>query len=169
MSVRRTLAATLVAGVLLAGCSDDPEPTFEPPASPSPSESESSSAKPEAQSPEEFIREWFALNTEMQNSGETEAFLAVSLQCDPCSKLAKQVEEIYGAGGSIRLRGQSVERVRRIGSGEFSVVVNAAPTVYTESESAPETRLPGGPNEYRMFLRKRDGAWMISDYLDTPS
>lgn len=56
MSVRRHAAALLAAALLLAGCSDDPEPRFEPTETPSPTES-SSAAEPEAQTPEEFIRE----------------------------------------------------------------------------------------------------------------
>ena len=59
MSVRCTLAAALAAGLLLAGCTDEPEPEFTPTETPSPSASESETAEPEAQGPEEFIEEWF--------------------------------------------------------------------------------------------------------------
>ncbi len=85
MSVRRTLAAGLAAGLLLAGCTDEPEPEFTPTESPSPSPSasESETAEPEAQSPEEFIEEWFDLNLEMQNTGDTRPFLNASRGCVP--------------------------------------------------------------------------------------
>ncbi len=65
MGVRRTLAALVGAALLLAGCTDEPTPRFDPTPSPSPTESETT-AEPEAQSPEEFIREWVDLDREMQ-------------------------------------------------------------------------------------------------------
>ena len=169
MSVRRTVAALAVAALLLAGCSDDPEPRFDPPSeSPSPTESETT-AEPEAQTPEEFIREWFELNTEMQNSGETDAFLEASPNCKPCRDLADQVEQFYNAGGFIRVGGQDVTTVDALAGSEYSVTVDAAPTEYKESASAKVAMLPGGPNEYRMFLRRNGGSWVMTQYLDTPS
>jgi hypothetical protein len=168
MLVRRTTAAVLAAGLLLAGCSDDPEPRFEPTESPSPTET-SSSAAPEAQSPEEFIREWFELNTEMQNTGETEAFLALSRGCKTCKELASRIEGIYAAGGNVAIAYQKVQSVDARGGEEFSVMVNAAPTVFSETADSPEDRLKGGPNEFIMRITRDGKAWRMIDYLDTPS
>lgn len=169
MSVRRTLAAALAAGLLLTGCTDEPEPEFTPTETPSPSVTESETAAPEAQSPEEFIQEWFDLNTEMQNTGETDVFLSSSPGCKPCARLADQVEEFYDAGGFIRVKRQTVGNVDELGGGTFMVTVDAAPTTYKESSSAQPTRLGGGPNEYRIVLRKRGSEWSMVEYLDTPS
>ncbi len=98
MSVRRTLTALLGAALLLAGCSDDPEPRVTPTASPSPSESETS-AEPTPQSPEEFIREWFELDTEMQNTGRDETFPWRCPDCEPCDELADQSGALLRAAG----------------------------------------------------------------------
>ncbi len=112
MSVRRTVAALLGAALLLAGCSDDPEPRFQPTDSPSPTESESS-AEPEAQTPEEFIREWFELNTEMQNTGETEAFLETSARLQSLQQTwLDEWSEFYADGGFIRIDGREDARRR---------------------------------------------------------
>ncbi len=46
--VRRWVATAVVVPLLAAGCSDDPEPRFEPSPSPSPTESTSEPAEPEA-------------------------------------------------------------------------------------------------------------------------
>lgn len=163
MSVRRTTAAVLAAGLLLAGCSDDPEPRFEPTESPSPAES-SSSAAPESQSPEDFIREWFELNTEMQNTGETDAFLAASKDCATCSDLADRVDRIYTAGGAIRIRWQRVVRVS-LGSRsktikQYEVVTETSPTVYRESAGAKTERYEGGQASYVMtVVRDKHQRW----------
>jgi hypothetical protein len=168
MSVRRTAAALLTAGLLLAGCSDDPEPRFEPTETPSPTET-SSAAEPEAQSPEEFIREWFELNTEMQNTGETEAFLAVSRGCKTCEQLASRVEGIYGSGGEVAIAFQRVRSVDARGRDEFSVDVEAAPTTVRETSDSTVKRLKGGPNEFIMRITPDGNAWRMVDYMDTPS
>jgi hypothetical protein len=156
MSVRRTLAAALAAGVLLAGCSDDPEPTFEPPASPSPSESESSSAEPEAQSPEEFVREWFELNFQMQNSGDTQAFRAASKDCATCNDIAERVDDIYKAGGTIRLASQEVLRIelgaRSRTVKQYEVAVLTSSTVYREAAGSKSKRLEGGRSSYTVTV-----------------
>jgi hypothetical protein len=169
MSVRRTLAAALAAGVLLAGCSDDPEPTFEPPASPSPSESESSSAEPEAQSPEEFIREWFALAVAMQNTGNTSDFLKLASGCDGCQNLADRVEEIYAAGGKVRIKEMEVRSVKKLPGRAYSVVVRASATKVQPKVGGETQTLAANTNEYRMFIRQDGTSWTMTDYFDTPS
>src|SRR5688500_14938940 len=113
MSVRRTAAALLGIALLLTGCTDDAEPRFEPIPSASPSESETS-AEPEAQTPEEFIREWFAAALEMQNSGRTEPVAELSRDCQPCRDLIGTVESIYESGGSIRIDSVEVTRVEAV-------------------------------------------------------
>ncbi len=46
--VRRWVATAVVVPLLAAGCSDDPEPRFEPSPSPSPTESTSEPSEPKA-------------------------------------------------------------------------------------------------------------------------
>ena len=168
MSVRRTWAALAAAALLLASCSDDPEPRFEPTESPSPSESETT-VRPEAQTPEEFIREWFELAVAMQNTGDSEGFLAVSDDCGACRDLSKSVNRIYLAGGSVSVRSMEVTSVRDLPGREFSVMVDASETKLRERAGAELQTLPANSNEYRMFLRPVGDSWVMTDYLDTPS
>lgn len=169
MTVRRTAAALLAAALLLVGCSDDPEPRFESPPSSSPSEPQTS-AEPDAQTPEEFIREWFELNTEMQNSGETAEFMAASQGCGPCATLAKRVTSIYDSGGAVRLDRQEVDRVKSVASAadleQFNVTVSASPTFVRETPSGTFQRLPGGPNLYRVTIVAKDDRWLMQNLLD---
>jgi hypothetical protein len=165
MSVRRTAAALLTAGLLLTGCSDDPEPRFEPTETPSPTES-SATAEPQAQSPEEFIREWFEAGTDMQNSGETEAFLSLSNDCDACERFAADVERVYEAGGFIRIKSETVKQVEPVGGDAFEVTVVASPTTFREASGSKPGSFPGGPNTYRIAIVERAGEWRVADYQD---
>jgi hypothetical protein len=165
MSVRRTAAALLTAGLLLAGCSDDPEPRFEPTETPSPTET-SSAAEPEAQSPEEFIRDWFEAGTDMQNSGETGTFLSLSDGCDACERFAADVEGVYKAGGFIRIKSEVVRRVEPVGGDAFEVTVVASPTTFRETAGSKPGSFPGGPNTYRVTVVERAGQWRVADYQD---
>lgn len=168
MSVRRTLVALVGAVLLLTGCTADAEPRFTPTDSPSPSVSETS-AEPEAQTPEEFIREWFELNTEMQNTGETAAFLAVSKSCRPCASLAKRVDRIYSAGGFIRLDTQRVADIdlgsRSATIKQFDVVVITAPTKYRESEDGKLLSYGGGRASYQLTLIREESSWRMDNVL----
>ena len=128
--------------LLLAGCTD-PEPSPTPTPSPSsssmvvsPSPSESSSAPPRAETPVEFIKRWMRLDEAMQNTGEKEAFLKVSGNCEPCQRLASRVDGIYSNGGEVSTTGWSLKEVLRIaGTSQRPVIdarVIAAPTTYRE-------------------------------------
>lgn len=159
MHVRRALALTVLAPLLLAGCSDgDPEaePTPKMPDSssstPTPTESES----PEVESAEDFIRRWVEVDRAMQNSGKTGEYLSISAKCKTCVTVANRIRGIYEAGGSVRTKGlrilevtdQSPSGGRRI----LDVKVESTPTVLKESATAEEERLPGGVLTYRMRL-----------------
>ena len=165
MSARRTIAALVGAALLLFGCTDDPEPRFEPTTSPSPSGSETS-AEPEAQTPEEFIREWFRVGTAMQNTGDTAAFRSLSDDCQPCETFADDVEEVYKAGGYISIESERLLDVKQLGSGDYVVKVRSSPTEFRESSDAQVDSFPGGVNTYQVTLAERNGSWMLSDYLD---
>lgn len=165
MSVRRTTAAVLAAGLLLAGCSDDPEPRFEPTESPSPTES-SSSAAPKAQSPEDFIREWFDVGTDMQNSGETDGFLQLSADCDACERFAADVERVYSDGGSIRIKSEKVRQIEPVGGNAFEVTVVSSPTTFREAAGSKPDSFPGGSNTYRVTLVEQQEEWRVTDYQD---
>ena len=166
MSVRPTLAVLLAAGLLLAGCSDDPEPRFEPTDPPSPTESETSAA-PEAQTPEEFIREWVELQRDMQNTGEVDAYLEASHGCESCSSTARIVEDYYGAGGFVRTDGRSILDIQPIRPGEtYDVKVRSAPTEYKKSAGGPLESFPGGVTTYRVTLKPKGDSWILTNEVE---
>ena len=65
------LALAVAGALLLTGCSDDPEPTpkIPDPTSSSPSPTATESETVEAESPEDFIRRWAAVEAEMVPAG----------------------------------------------------------------------------------------------------
>jgi len=166
MSVRRTWAALATAALLLAGCSDDPEPRYEPTESPSPSESETS-AEPEAQTPEEFLAEWVVLQRNMQNSGDTEAFLAASKGCESCEETARLVERFYADGGFVKTDGRSILEITTLELNKtYDVRVRSAPTKYKEAANGPLQSFPGGVTTYRVTLRPNGQTWILTDELE---
>ncbi|QZY28411.1 hypothetical protein [Nocardioides coralli] len=151
--------------VLLAGgCSDEPEPRFEEPAStPSPTQS----ASPQAQTPEEFIREWVRLDREMQTTGDTTAYLSVSRECRPCRAVAERVETIFENGGRVETKGWAVDKIESLPTkGWYRMEGSATTVVIVEEAGADEKRLPGGPITYDFVVRADDQGWQLVDLLE---
>ena len=165
-------AAVLLAAPALAGCTgDDPQPKISPsptassPASPSPT---STSATPEAETPEAFIRRWAELETEMQNTGDTSAYRAVTRGCDACGRAADLVDQYYAAGGFIEFGGHSlsaIERVESAGGAVFTVRDRTEPTKYKESADAPTKTFEGGVNRLQFTLRKVGPSWNVVELV----
>lgn len=173
MHVRRALALTLAVPVLLAGCSDDPEPTpkIPEPTSSSPTPTETATEEPEAESPEEFIRRWVNENRQMFVTGQTDAFMAMGPNCDDCKKIADSVDRIYNAGGSVEWDGWEIlelERRGRPSGNAFRFVVESAPTRYRESPTAPWQTLDGGRGVQLIVLEPADGSWHVIESKELP-
>jgi hypothetical protein len=173
MHVRRALALTITVPVLLAGCSDDPEPTpkLPEPTSSSPSPTEPASEEPEAESPEEFIRRWQAASDRAQTSGSTESYRALTKGCDPCDGFADRVDEIYNGGGRIVFSGSEVLSVRDDGPDSDAQTVrirSGAATIYESGDSQAQ-RLDGGELRLHVFLRKVGASWVVGHYTILPS
>lgn len=166
MSVRRTVVALVGAALLASGCSDDPESRFQPTDPPSPTES-TTTAQPEAQSPEEFIREWVELQRDMQNTGNVDEYLVASAGCESCLSTARLVEGYYAAGGFVRTQGRSILAIRPIKRGEtYDVKVRSAPTEYRESADGPLQSFAGGVTTYRVTLRRQNNSWILTDEVE---
>lgn len=152
MSLRRALAAALLLPLaLLSACTEDepvPQMPDPPTVTPSPAES-SSTAAPET--PEEFLRRFMAAEVEMQNTGESDGYRAMTRGCEACDSLADLVDTYYEAGGYVRLkpwRVVSIEPFPERGPNAYAAVVKAAVTRYKESSSDQEGTFPGGRSTY---------------------
>lgn len=165
MHVRRTLALTFAVPLLLAGCSDEAQPTPKMPdpttssSTPSPTESET----PQAESAEDFIRRWSEELRDMQVSGDSEAFRELGPQCESCLATAKRVDQIYAAGGEIRWAGWTIHSIEPNGkaANEFRVVETSAPTRFRESLDAPWQRLDGGRTPHVFELAPSGSSWVV--------
>ena len=164
LHVRLALA---VAGVLLlAGCTDDPEPTpkIPEPTSSSPSPTATESETPEAESAEDFIRRWSDELQKMQATGETEAFAALNSDCESCSAAIARIEEIYAGGGTVRWGGYEILSIRPHGKApnQFEVKVDSPPTRVREGPDGKWENLPGGRFTRLMELAEVDGGWVVT-------
>ena len=167
MHVRRALALTLVIPLLLAGCSDGPEPTPKIPepttssATPTPTASET----PEAESAEDFIRRWVEADRQMFATGDTEPFLALGPDCEDCKAIAATVDRIYGAGGKVEWDGWSIVELSPRGkpsANAYRFVVDSAPTRYRESASGPWKTLEGGRVVQLIVLEPTGSSWQVT-------
>ncbi|WP_139227590.1 DUF6318 family protein [Nocardioides alpinus] len=164
MHVRRALALALVVPLLLAGCSEEPEPTpkIPDPTSSSPSPTATESETPEAESAEDFIRRWADALQEMQATGETGPFRELGPACESCSETADRVEQIYAAGGAIEWDGWTILSIEENGaSDEFRVIERSAPTRFRESSDAPWKRLDGGRTPHVIQLESAGTSWLV--------
>lgn len=173
MHVRRTLAAAALVPLLLAGCQDDPEPIIpEPTASetPTPTESPSESEVAEEESAEEFIRRWQAVTLEAHNTGDTDEYRSLGLNCRPCRDFADQIERIYGDGGSIELEKLRVLRVVRASgeADEYRVTRLAGATRVLDASGNETQRFEGGRETIQVFLKETGAGWRVLNYARLP-
>jgi len=169
MDVRRTLALALVVPLLLAGCTEDePEPKMPDPPStssePSPSPTETETA--EAESAEDFIRRWVAIGDEMQVTGDTAGYDAMTPRCRPCQSFVKNVEEVYEAGGSAEFAGSEIVDINLVGRkpSTLDVTKDLPDTVIHEGNGEQRT-LPGGRTTIRVTLGKSGGEWVVTHFV----
>jgi hypothetical protein len=170
MHVRRALALTLAVPVLLAGCSDDPEPTpkMPEPRSSSPTPTEPATTEPEAESPEDFIRRWQAAAFDAQMSGDTSTYRDFGRQCRPCTNFADQVDGIYADGGSIKLDSLRVLSVKPArGADQFRLTRVLGQTRVVDAQGNEQQSFAGGREVLNVFLEQVGGRWRIENFLRT--
>lgn len=165
MHVRRALALTAVVPLLLAGCSDDPEPQPkmpDPPPSSSPSPTASETV--EAESAEEFIRRWVKAGDEMQVTGDTAEYAAMSPDCKPCQGFVSSVEDVYSNGGSADYAGTRITDIKRYAADPptFDVGQSVPETVIRQGESGEVERLPAGDTRIRVILKRDKSDWFVT-------
>ena len=170
MRIRGMLLALLLAGLtLFAGCSEDePVPKIPKTSAASPTAPSSSPAPlSEAEEAEALIRQWAVLDAEMQNTGETAAYLTItSEECTSCRRAAESIEKLYADGGKIELPGKRILRVResprypakeRIYEGRYI----AEPSRYRESPEGPWKQFDGGETADDFAVVREGGRLLI--------
>jgi hypothetical protein len=119
----------------------------------------------EAESPEDFIRRWVKAGDEMQVTGETAEYDAMTPKCKPCQAFVKNVEDVYGQGGSAEFAGSRIVQLNRVGGSPptYDLTKDLPKTVIRRAEGEPET-LPGGRTTIRVTLGKQDDQWIVAHF-----
>jgi hypothetical protein len=120
----------------------------------------------EVKTPQEFIRLWRDVTTEMFNTGDTAVYRAITEGCVPCKQTADDVEKYYAAGGYVKTKGSRIDSIKRAGrdggNPVFVVRRTAEPTRYRESKTGPVKRLAGGRTATRVTLvNEQFEGWLI--------
>ncbi|WP_210649199.1 hypothetical protein [Nocardioides sp. SYSU D00065] len=167
MHVRRALAVTLVAPLLLAGCTDEAEPTpkMPDPTTSSPASTPTETETAEQESPEEFIRRWVKAGDEMQVTGATEEYDRMAPRCEPCQAFVDNVRKVYADGGSAEFAGSRVVSMVRRGSSPptYDVTKVLPETIIKSGDGRTET-LPGGRTTIRVTLGLTKGVWTVTHF-----
>jgi hypothetical protein len=174
--VRRWAAVVATLPLLLAGCSDDPQPKFEPPPSNSPSESESSSPQPQAWEVKSekgavaFAKHWMGvLSGAMNGSGETSALRDISApDCELCEDFAQRLDRIRSSGGFYRSDGWRVLQavpVDDMPSGQGAVALRMLQSAESlrESNDSKIIRNPASRATWSTRMEWRRGEWLLTD------
>lgn len=162
-----TAAAVLLLGLGACTGGEDPEPILAPPvessSSPPTTAEPTSEPTPEPESAAEFIRRWAQVEMEMENSGETAEYRALSPGCEACRKLADQVDSIYAADGFIEWGGWDIRSIKRHEDfvDGYEVVVVSSPTRYRETKGGPLKRFAGGRDSHLLIVRENADGWYV--------
>ena len=173
MLVRPLAALAVSAALLLAGCGDDdPTPRAADPTPPA-STAPATTLAPVLETPEEFVRRWFAVGDAMQNSGDTSAYRLASPECAPCQKFADVVDKYYADGGFIEAGDRSVLSLKfLLQSREKQVVrvkVDTPPTTYATRRGGDVRSFDGGQSTYKLTLERAGSVWQVGSYTEVSS
>lgn len=145
---------------------DDPKSSgtpSEPTSAPSTPTTDPLTEAPKGETARQFIRRWVELGNEMQATGNTEAFLAVTgPDCDSCKKFANQMSQIYRNGGAVRGGRERLSDMKRETGAVWVVRRVAEPSEYTESTDGELKKFPGGDYRSRIILARVDGKWIVA-------
>lgn len=167
--VSATLVAITMGLALLAGCAEDePEPKFE--AEPTTAPSTPADANTQKETVKEFLTRWAKVESDMQNTGKTEEYLALSPGCQPCEAFASSLEDMYAKGGYIRTEALSIDKVKRVKGSkqQYHVWATQPPTVSRNSATDPEESNKGGSRSYLFSIGRSDEGFAVRDMARTP-
>ena len=166
MHVRRAMSLALLIPVLLGGCAgNEPKPKMPDPTTSSPSPTPTEQATAKAESAEEFIRRWQAVGDEMQVTGETGEYDAMTPQCQACQAFVENVAEVYEGGGNAEFSGAEIIDIERVGQTPptFDVTKDVPATVIHEPSGKTRT-LPRGRTTIRVTLGKARSRWVVTHF-----
>ncbi len=177
MRIQGMLIALLLAGLtLFTGCSeDDPVPKMPKTsaAAPTPSPTTSPTPQSEADEAEALIRQWAELNVQMQATGETSAYEAITAdECETCRRLVRMVGKLYAGGGQVDLQAQRVVSVRKSprikGSGVYEAKVDLEPSRVRQSPEDDWKEYSGGRVTYDIDVVREHEALVIREIVVIP-
>lgn len=165
MGVRRSLArlAGLSAApvLILTACGDTSSSIADPPISSAPQSSDPTT-KPAHESAKHFIQRWADEERDMENTGKTSGYLALTNHCQACSSLARDVRRYYAAGGFVHWKGLKVLAVRSTDDHQFTVRTDSQPTRYRVSANSPVQNLQGGVTSESVTLQAHGNSWRVT-------
>jgi hypothetical protein len=101
----------------------------------------------------------------MQNTGDTSAFRATTVECEACDGLADKIDEYYSNGGYAVTDGWTLTSIKLLGRRgrvrDYRIEVSSAPTEYSESDDSEPQRLEGGNTAQRVALRPQQDTWVV--------
>ena len=172
MAARHLFAGALTAPLLLlAACGGGDTSVADPPVSPSPPSS--SASTPQHESPEAFIHRWADAEKRMENTGETQEYLALSPGCVACRQLARTVSTYYAAGGYVHWGGWRILWIkvnsRKGAFTTYAVRNKSLPTTYKKSAQARIHNFFGGVTTELLQLHQADGLWYLTSKAELAS
>jgi len=181
--IRQAASAALLTALLvapLAGCTDDTkaepgDPTSSPTSSPTvttePSPTPTGPTLPPAaqgddeESAKAFVRFYFRMMTTATVTGDTAAMLEFSTKrCASCQSLAKDIDEVYGMGGSFRTKGWVPNKFIRgslvKGGHEFFLRVQNHARTLLDGKKVVD-RKPASVISLRVVVMRKENTWRL--------
>lgn len=166
---RLHVAASLLLGcsLTLTGCSSSSSPSPDAKGSTA-GPSIPAYAQPETEKgAENFANYWVKTLNAATDSGNTKQLKALAADtCDDCANFAQTLDQIYGKGGHVESDGWQVLSIVPVdgqpkNAPGLQVNVEATPQkVYPSAKGKPKS-YPGGKQNLRMFLTRKDGHWLV--------
>lgn len=174
--IRALAAATVVAGCLVAGCSDTsptPKPlpskssTAHSPSSGAPQQPPAATRGSGSSAAEAFVRYYVKTLNLATTSGDTKALRSLDDgSCKSCRGVTTAIEDVYAAGGNIRTIGwqiRDLEPVRFATTSTVQAKVALSPQLVTKRHGAKAARYKGGHLQISFKLSRTENGWLVDE------
>lgn len=178
--IGRVIAATFVMCLLVAGCQSNPEPAPLPSPTPSPTPSSSPSPTvaaptlpPEARgtstaSAKAFVRHYFEAINYSASTGDVSYLRTLgSPECQSCTAIVENIDDIYSAGGLIRTRGWILTTVSPVPGQPsrlpiFDLGVRLSREQIVKKRGVKPTAFVGAKQPMTIYLRRQADSWQVT-------